>query len=110
MPDTQRDDPLPTTQLCKTNRTTLYQPTPHLSIFHEVREHDHGSNFPVVQYLQHVPDSGFHWTLSYDVGFLVLVALYKEVGEIMVACIHIELVCADATPTVRHCANATPTV
>ena len=51
------------------------------SVFHKLRQHDHGATFPVVNHLPHVPDGGLHWTLSYDVGLAVLVALKKDVVE-----------------------------
>ena len=47
----------------------------YLSIFYEVREHDHSTTLSVVDHLPHVPSSGLHWALSYDVNLLLLVAL-----------------------------------
>ncbi len=48
----------------------------YLSIFSEVGEHDHSSTLSVMDHLPHVPGSGLHWALSYDVGLLLLVALH----------------------------------
>jgi len=47
----------------------------HLPIFHDAGSHDYSRTFIVIYNLPQVPDGGCHWSLSYDVGLLMLVAL-----------------------------------
>jgi hypothetical protein len=51
----------------------------YLPVLCEARSHDNSSNLPVVENLQHVPDSREHGTFRNNVGLLVLIALRKRI-------------------------------
>ena len=66
---------------------------PYTSILDEVREHDYSSTLPVIEDLQHVPNSRCHGSFGYYVRLLLLVTYmdYNEMMSLMKSCIYLDV-------------------